>query len=300
MTAPVWITEPGFYPDLDGDRYFEDPTPVPSLNQSTIKTLNSAAPIHAAKDHPRLNPYGRRRDSTRAQWLGSTVHRLALGKGKEISIIRYPDYKTTSAQDARDLAVANGRLPVLERGYADALAMAEILKRQIDDALDGAPYETEVPFFWIRQTRAGPIWCRGMLDVWCEAKAKALDVKTTAGYATEEEVAKAIASNGYDVQDDWYLDGIKTIRPDLAGRATFEFLFCETVEPYGARTFELDETSRLIAAFQTERAAELWGSCIHAREWPSYPRAAARVGTPPWHQRKWSDLHAIEEMTRNG
>lgn len=295
-----WITAPGFYPDLDADRYFDDPAPIPSLTQSVIKVLNETSPRHAAAAHPRLNPYGERGGSSKAQYLGSAVHRLALGKGREVSVIRYPDFRSSSARKARDLAVANGRIPVLEKVYGQALEMAEVLQERIREAVGGRPFETEVPVFWTRQTAAGPIWCRGMLDVWCEELALAVDVKSTAGFATEEAVGKDIASNGYDVQDSWYRGGIEAVRPDLAGRARFEFLYCETAEPYGARSHELDETSRMIGDYQTTRAAEIWGRCWHSRTWPSYPRATGSVGTPAWHQKRWSELYQIEELEKHG
>ncbi len=301
MTLRQFIGEPGFFPDLDPNRYFDDPAPDPSLNQSTIRKLNATSPHHAAVENARLNPYGRRRrDETKALWLGSAVHRLALGKGKEVSIIRYPDFKSTAARDARDAAVANGRIPILERGYADVVAMADIVRARIDEELDGAPYETEVPMFWRRQTEHGPIWCRGMLDVWCEPLARALDVKTTGQAATDEEISKTIASNGYDVQDPYYVSGIEAIRPDLRGRASFEFLFVETAEPFGSRLFELDETSRMIGRIQIDRAVEEWGRCLAARSWPSYPRRRTLIGTPGWHQKRWADLAATEEMLNHG
>lgn len=295
-----WVSAPGFYPELDADRYFDDPTPVPSLNQSTIKVLNETSPRHAAAAHPRLNPYGDRSKSSKAQYLGSAVHRLALGKGRDVSVIRYPDFKSGSARAARDLAVANGRIPVLERDHVRALDMAAVVRERIETALEGAPYETEVPIVWQRMTEAGPIWCRAMLDVWCPAKAKALDVKTTAGFATEEAVGKDIASNGYDVQDSWYLEGLETLLPDQAGRLSFGFLYVETSEPHGSRVFELDEQSRMIGRVQTDRAAEIWGRCWHSRTWPSYPRETGHVGTPAWHLKRWSDLYQIEELARNG
>lgn len=288
MSARVeWIAEPGFYPALDADRYFDDPCPEPSLTQSIIKVLNAKSPRHAAFDHPRLNPYGRRDDPSKAQFLGSAVHRLALGRGREVSVIRYRDYRSGAARDARDLAVANKRIPILESVYSDALRMADVLREKIDEALEGAPYETEVPFVWQRPTRFGPIWARGMLDVWSRAIATGLDVKTTAGDATPEAVGRDIAANQYDVQDSWYRDGIGRVIPELAGRVRFEFLYVETAAPNGSRPFVVDEASRFIAQKQCDRAADLFARCLRDRDWPSYPRRPALVGTPPWYQNAW-------------
>jgi len=300
MSALVdWIEKPGFYPGMSADRYFADPCPTPSLRQSAIPELagiNARSPLHFALKHPRLNPYGREGTSSRAQFLGSAVHRLALGAGRDVSVIRYPDYKSPTARAARDLAIANGRIPVLEREHVRALDMAAILRDAIEDELGGAPYQTEVPFFWIEQTAAGPVWCAGMLDVWCESLGIALDPKTTSGAATREAFGKDAAANGYDLQGEWYPRGIGKLRPELQGHVRFRNLVVETAEPFGFRSMQPSESTRYIASRQCDQALELFGQCLHGRSWPSYPREVEVYSTPSYYQNAIMARESGEEL----
>lgn len=296
MSPTVWITEPGMYPDLTPDQYFEDPCPRPSLNASTIKVMRETSVRHAAFRHPRLNPYRQDSSSSKALFLGSAVHRLALGKGREVSVIRYPDFKTSSARRARDAAVANGRIPVLEKQHVEALEMAEIVRDAIERRLGGREYMTEVPVFWTRETEAGRIWCRIMLDVWCPSLGLALDVKTTRGQATEEWVARDVADNRYDVPDTWYLEGLANVLPDMAGRLAFEFLYIETSEPYGTRPYELGALTRELAEYECDRAAEAWGAALASWTFPSYPTTPGRIEAAGWHLRRLTERRELESV----
>lgn len=293
MSALVrWISEPGFYPDLDAVDYFRDPAPAPSCSQSWIKAANDATPHHAAADHPRLNPYGVRGQSKAAHlFLGDAVHRLALGKGRPISIIRYPDYKTSSARDARDAAIANGRIPVLEKVHVQALDMAALVRARIEETLEGHPYETEVPIFWTEDIDLGGgkvfrIWCRGMLDVWCPSLARIVDVKTTAGLATEEDTGKTIASNGYDVQESFYRRGVERILPHLAGRVDFDFLWIESNPPYGAAARPVDGSTRHTGALQVDMGLHQFALGMATGRWPSYSKARNPTSAPNWHHQR--------------
>lgn len=298
LKASPWpvVQAPGFYPDLDADAYFLDPCPTPSLNNSLIEPLLEASPEHAAERHPRLNPYGRARESSKAQFLGSAVHRLALGAGRDVALIKFPDYKSSTARQARDAAVANNRIPVLEREYERAQAMARRLKYRIEEAVGGHPYQTELVVCWIETTPAGPVWCRCMVDVWCEALALEVDVKTTRGYATAAFAGRDMAANGYDTQRQFYGRGLAAARPDLAGRIKSKTLYVENAPPFGARAFELDGASRSIADRKCGAAIELWGECVASRTWPGYPPGSDVVSTPTFYQNAWAEREFAGEF----
>ncbi|HUO22336.1 MAG TPA: hypothetical protein VMU59_07455, partial [Caulobacteraceae bacterium] len=198
--------------------------------------------------------------------------------------IRYPDYTSSSAREARDLALANNRIPVLERDHVKARDMAKIVKDAIAEALGGAPYVTEVPFFWQEETQHGPIWCAGMLDVWCEALSTGLDVKALRTPATAQAFGRVIADNGYDIQDVFYSRGLQQLLPDRRDQVKFRDLVVETTAPHGVRPFELDAASRHIAERQCAQAMELWAKCLAERTWPSYPREPCVVSTPIYYQ----------------
>jgi hypothetical protein len=279
------ITTPGLIiTDMDPDRYFEDPCPSPSLNQSLIRPLIRKSAYHAAHMHPRLNPYGSAPDTTRAMWLGSAVHRLALSRGKEISTIKYPDFRSSSARDARDLAIANGRIPILEKELVWARDMAAVLRRKIDEALDGAPYLTEVVVCWVEQTRYGPIWCRSMLDVVCQERKMILDPKALSSDATAEAFSKVSANSGYDLQAVFYPRGMEQASGAKRGSWRFANLVVEQDPPHGAQSFKPDEATKLTAEAVIAESMELWGKCLHSNEWPSYPKGVQTYSTPGWHQ----------------
>lgn len=280
------IAVAGFYPDMAADQYFADPCRQPSLNQSLIPDLLKRSPMHAAHKHPRLNPYGgMASDGDKAMWLGSAVHRLALGRGREISTIRYRDYTSGAARDARDLALANGRIPILEHELVKARDMADILKRRISEALDGAPYVTEVVICWQEHTRFGPIWCRAMLDVWCEAKAMALDPKALSTPATADAFGRTASNSGYDIQAVFYSRGLSVLAPKVKGKVRFANLVVENTPPHGDQMLEPDEDSRRAAESLVVQAMETFARCLYARDWPGYPKGIQPYATPSWAQR---------------
>src|SRR5687767_12481495 len=97
----------GLHYNISPETYFSDPAETPSLSASIAHTLVSKSPIHAWMQHPRLG--GRGKKPTRAMDLGSVVHALLLGAGKEYCVIRapdgepeYEDFKKKAAREARD------------------------------------------------------------------------------------------------------------------------------------------------------------------------------------------------------
>lgn len=277
------ITEPGIYVGGSSDDYFLDPCPEPSLNQSLIKVGDEAAPLHMAFEHVRLNPYNRRDDSSRAQWLGSAVHRLALGAGKEVAVLRYPDFKHSSARNARDEAIRRNEIPILERDYERSLAMAKRARRLIEETAAGEPFYTEVPVYWREPTRFGAVWARALLDIWIPSRGRIVDLKTTRGRATSVGVSRDVAANGYDIQDPWYLRGVAQADPELAGRVTFEFLYVESDAPHGHALHRMGEESRYPASRVCDRQAESFAQGMTSGQWPGYPRQTQRFETAGWH-----------------
>jgi hypothetical protein len=276
----------GVYLDMNGQDYHADPTPTPSLTQSLIPDLVRRSPMHAAARHPRLNPYGRALESTKAQWFGEVVHRLALGRGREISVVRYKDYQSSSAREARDLAVANGRIPVLERDLVTAQDMAAILRSLLDQEFKGHPYDTEVPIFWLEETDYGPIWCRGLLDAYCGEMAYILDPKILRTPAMPIFFGANAAKSGYEIQLRWYRRGMSTLFPELQGRVQHANLVMESFFPHGYAVLEPDEEAVHFADEEIKRAINLWGKCIHTRSFPGYPKTIQKYSLPPWHMRE--------------
>lgn len=280
------IKKPGLYLEMDAEEYFTDPCVQPSLTQSGIPALLDRSPWHFAFRHPRLNPYGHADEGDKARWLGAAVHRLALGRGREISVIRYPNYQIGSAREARDEAIRNKRIPVLERDLLEAREMANILREQIEEACQGHEYLTEVVVAWTEETMFGPIWCRAMLDVLCIPRSLVLDPKALRIPAIAGAFGRTSSESGYDLQAGFYTRGVEAVVPELAGRLRFANLVVENFPPHGAAMFEPDAETKAAADFQIKFAIHKFAECLYARKWPAYPKTIQRYSTPAWRQQQ--------------
>lgn len=279
MKRQILIREPGFYPGITCDQYFAEPCPTPALTNTTIKLLSpaGAAPAKAAYHHPAIGQPAEARKETVAQYRGKLVHRLALGKGQDYAISPHDRYQSAEAKAWKAEAEAKGVMPVKQAVFDAAQEMAAEIRRRIDQAVDGRPYETEVVIAWIEETSLGPIWCRAMLDVWCPDLLLALDVKTCKD-ASDDAIQRQFA-NGYATQDAWYRRGVEALTAEH-GRAQFGFLFVEDEPPFLSRKARPREAFRHIAGHEVKRALAIFSDCLSRGAWPEY--ADANVEPPAW------------------
>lgn len=274
------IDKPGFYPDLSCDAYFADPCPEPSANSTVIRALTELTPRHAHALHPKLGQRPDDRKSTAAQYKGSVVHRLALGKGSDFAISPYDEYRTNEAKAWRDTTTAKGVIPIKQKDYDAAVTMAEIAEAAIEEAVGGEEYETEVVVIW---QEANGIWCRAMLDVWCPARKLIVDLKTCAS-ASDDSVDRSMMGYGYARQGAWYKRGVETAL-HAPGEVQFLNLFVETGYPHCARTAQPSAGQMAGCEQEIERALAIWSECLRDNAWPGYGH---RVTTPkPWDVQRW-------------
>src|SRR4051794_11565577 len=99
------VREQGIHLDVPPSEYFADPCSQPSLTQSIAKLLIDRSPLHAWYSHPKLNPDFKPDDSTKFD-VGNIAHKLLLGRGKDIEVLEFSDWRTKNAQLARDIAAA--------------------------------------------------------------------------------------------------------------------------------------------------------------------------------------------------
>lgn len=275
------ITKPGMYFDMPCEAYFADPCPAPSLNNSLIDTLLYQTPFHVAAKHPRIQGDEELvKKQTEAMCLGSVVHRLALGAGKDYAVLDFDDFRKKDAKAARDEAIAADKVPILGHVYETASAMAPRVRAHLDEMLLGEPFVSEVVIAWKIATKHGEIWARAMIDAWCPSLKLAVDLKTWMDASTEA-VAKKVAREGYDTQAAWYPSGLGHLIGE-PGRVRFAFLVVEKEAPHASQPFELDEAWRSSAWDLCEEAAELFAQCLKAKAWPGYPRDPQLLSPPDW------------------
>jgi len=271
----------GWFGQMDPDVYHADPCVMPSLSQGIAHTLIAQSPAHARLAHPRLG--NRRGDVKRAMDVGTVVHKLLLGAGRDIVRIDADDWRTKDARAKRDAFRALGKTPVLGHELERAEAIAAEVRPQLD-ALDiRLTGENEMAAFWMQDNPLGSndVVCRGMLDHWIESQARIIDIKTTAN-AHPDFCTRQIYAMGYDIQDAAYRCAIEALRPELAGRVSFLFVFIEATEPFCVTPIELRGSMREVGRSRWNYAVGVWDQCLRTNRWPGYVEKAIGVEAHPW------------------
>lgn len=275
------IDRPGMFFDMNCEDYFADPCPEPSLNNSLIDGLLFQTPMHVAARHPRLKG-GEEvvRKETEGMCLGSVVHRLALGQGKDYAIIVADDFRKKEAREERDAATAAGKVPILEKAFDKASKIAPRVRAHLEEMLLGEPFVSEVVIAWKIDTKHGEIWARGMVDAWCPSLKMAVDLKTWTD-ASLKAVENKIAREGYDTQAAWYSSGLGHLIGE-PGKVRFAYLIVEKDAPHASQPFVLDEAWRSSAWDLCEEAVDLFARCLKAGKWPGYQRNPMTLSPPDW------------------
>lgn len=277
MTA---VTAPGLYPNLSETYHSMRHTPTKALSASGIKVLINETPL----DY--ITPKDK---ATAAMNFGTIVHSLTLAKHQKFSVSPFDDYRTKDARQWRDDTVAEGLIPIKEADFAEANAMAEILKKKIAHILGGAPYETEVPFYW----QEGDTWCQGMLDVWCEDLLVGLDPKITP--YVHKRAAAHMVNMGHDIQAAWYRRGLEKIFPEHAGRIRFANLLIKPDAPYTSRVIMMNEAWRASAEAECMRGLRIFDRCMAANEWPGYSDDIEMLDIPSWTLKERMEMEMMED-----
>lgn len=288
QTERLILDREGSYDIAEAD-YHADPCPEPSLSSSIAKVLLARSPRHAREAHPRLNPNYEAKVSDTFD-AGSVFHKLILGKGPELAILPFGDYKTNAAKEAKAAARAAGQLPVLEKNLPGVDAMVSAVRAQVSGwqelayAMAGGQPETTLT--WQEETPVGPIWCRAMLD-WKPTNGNlVVDWKTCQqGAGPEEWGARTAWQNDVDVQDAFYRRGIRKVLglPDPA----LLFAVAELAAPYSLACHRITPAAAAMADRQVQYAINVWGLCLAADRWPGYRRETAWIEPPPWRETRW-------------
>lgn len=265
---------------------------VPTLSSSIAKVLLGRTPRHAWHAHPRLNPAFETGDDDKFD-LGSAAHEIILGSGAGIDVCDFTDWRTKDAKAARETSRKAGRTPLLVHQYDRAMLVADAAWSHPHVPMFAEEGDAEAVLVW--QDMGGPL-CRAMLD-WWSGDGLVVDIKTTEVALTDSSLARLIVNCGYDLSAAFYLRGLVALRPELAGRIKFRWLFVETTEPFGTRLIEADPMTLQIGDRKAGLAIAKWKRClgagVEAAHWPAWSPDIGRIETPPW-----SESQQIErEMT---
>ena len=294
MTAGVLtIPESEYHADKIGD--------APSLSASIAKVICNASALHAWNEHPRLNPDYKPKVSDKFD-IGTAAHALLLEGKSAVEVIEAPDWRSKGAQEARDLARSEGRLPLLHKNWDEVQAMVEAARRQIDTLdVDPKPFTDGKPEQTLVWEEDGVI-CRARLDWLRDDRATIDDLKTTRGSANPESWTRTLYSIGADIQAAFYLRGLFAVDasdgPEVEWGTVpvFRFVVQETFAPYALSVVELGSAALAIADRKVEYAIQTWKRCLAEDRWPGYADQVCVAELPPWEEARWLDKETIEEF----
>lgn len=275
--------------------YVKDPaTPDPSLSASIAHLMLTRSPKHAWRMHARLNDKWEPDDFDMAQIVGTVTHAVLLENDRSrVVVIEADDFKKKATQDARDEALACGKLPILAHRMADVDAAVEAARVQI--AVSELPElfvggHAERTLIW--RDDAGVTW-RARPD-WMPDDTRILaDLKTTQGSAEPEAWARGpLLAHGCDLQAALGLRGAAALLGP--GERTFVFVVLETTPPYALSLVSLDPQFQQFAELKLDAAARLWTACRERDDWPAYPPRICWASPPEWAVYRWGERMALD------
>lgn len=281
VTAPVVID------GMSAEDYHADRNSISSTGLRKILAPGCPAQLRYDLDHPQ--PHKKEFD------LGHAAHLLVLGEGPELEVIDAPDWKKVATRELRDLAYAEGKVPLLAKDHDMVQAMAAAIR---EHPLAGPLFTpgtgvAEQSIFWTDpasgvRCRIRPDWLKQLPGL-----TLCVDYKTIKS-ADPDTVSKAIRDHAYHQQDAFYTDGIwAALQPE---DVRFIFVFQSKTAPYLITVRELADQDRDIGRARNERALRTYADCMAAGIWPDWTGPVTDI--PTISMPTWAVLNETEEYLR--
>lgn len=266
---------PGVYPGMAAEWYHSDPCVTPSLSSGVLRKLINGTPLHAFRAHPRFG--GDDNPGTKRTEFGSAAHRYILGRGAEVEVLTFKDYRTNAAKDARTAAQVAGKIPLLLEDYNAVQRMVGPARVILDTIATGAA-EAECVIVW---EDVDGILCRAMLDaVWMDC-GLCVDYKTCSD-ASADGFGRTLFNNDYELQRAFYQRGMRKL-----GLEPARFVFLAQEDETGICCLhEPDEHASELADGLVDIGIREWARCLKADDWPGYGQEVHRASMPGWKAQK--------------
>lgn len=287
MTAR--ITKPGIYPDMADADYRADPCPEPSFTQSLAKIVLDQSALHASFDHPRLRPAGELDDPepySKAKAIGNAAHKLLIGRGKDLAVVDFDDWRKKEAQLAKAEAEKTGKVPVLAHHFADACRIENAARAQLvacgwADAF--AAGHGEVVVAW----EEDGLWFRTMIDWLTADKQFVFDLKTSGGSLAPHLIGRTAVDAGWDIQAAMHERALNAVDPENAGRRKFRFVAIENYPPYALVPVELSESWLTMGRKKLDVAIHIWRDAMAHGRFAGYPATPITPDYPGYRETEW-------------
>lgn len=290
--------KPGIYRDIDSAAYYADPCEQPSLSQSIAKIILDHSPLHAKLEHPRLCPVKADEDEDaekymKAQAIGNAAHKMLLGRGKEVDVLDFDNFRTKEAKMAREIAEKAGRVVILEKHMTGAEAMVAAARAQI------AKHEANLTF----KEGSGEVaiiceddgvWLRSLVD-WLGFDLRRCDDYKSGGVSVAPHViGLRMVDQGWDIQAAMQERILDVLDPEGAGRRKHRFIAQENMPPYALTVCELSESVMTMGRKKLQQAISMWRSCTKMNRWPGYPNRVVMPEYPGFKEKQWLDREEFE------
>jgi hypothetical protein len=289
---------PGLHPNIPMRQYLM----MPAVSASLVCAMVDTCP-RAAWWRSWLNPKAPAIDSNAAQDAGTIAHAVLLeGSAANVEIIdpaKYPakngnipdGWTNTAIREARDAAIAAGRIPMFAEKYAVVEAMVAQARSFIESLRDTEPAiwqafqpgggDSEATLVW--DSRGLP--CRARPDRISTDRRLIVDYKTCGSTAEPDAWGRTqLVGMGYYVSAAFYRRGVEAlfdVVPD------YVFLVQEQEEPYLCSLVGVDPQGIELGASKVRRGTDMWRSCIASDRWPAYPNRVCYPEMPPWETARW-------------
>lgn len=274
------ITEPGIYPDIDGEFYHRvEICDSPSISSTGLKQISRESAFHYWSRSP-LNPNRPAPVQKQHFNVGKGVHDLLLLQDlfpKQYLILpegfdaRLKRWET--AKEERKEAIRSG-IPVLSHEQAIMVyAMAEqVEKNELAKALimSGTPEMTLAA-----KDPVTGVWIRAKPDILPDTMEIIPDIKTAIS-AHPDAFEKAATKFGYFESAAHYVDIIDIIAAqngEAAMKRRFVLIVVESAYPHAVQLYHLDDEAIQHGRMLNRAALNLFAQCIRTNEWPAYSTA---------------------------
>lgn len=198
---------------------------------------------------------------------GHAVHAEVLGTGLEVVEIKAKDWKTKAAQEARDKAYAENKVPLLTSGVEMVRAIGKTIRSSPEAMAHLEGGDPEVSAYatdeakWV-QMRSRPDYLRQLPN----GTYGVTDLKTTRS-AAPAEFRKSAFTYGYPIQVVTYKRVLLTLGIEVS---EFTFLAVEKEPPYLWSLHEVDPEDLELAERQVDRGIDIFAQGHATGEWPGY------------------------------
>lgn len=262
---------PGAHDGIADEDYHADP----ALSHTGMVILANKTPLHFK--HWLDSNEGHKDEFD----FGKAAHKLILeGTTEGVEVLHFDNWRTKAAQERRDLAYAEGLIPILRKDWdsivkmRDSIAYTPFARRILADGV------AERSLFWRHETATR---MRARLDKLVGEVV--YDLKTCQS-ADPRKFGKTASDYGFHQQQAQYEDGYRTVYGDELHR--FSFVNVEKVPPYACSIVTLHPDAVDLGRRLNEKAVRMFNECQATGIWPGYPTSEP-VQLPTWAANQMED-----------